>query len=148
MLYSWVLLTKYQIFRIGFQATLKENVMKGPDIGKIHLKFLRFDLEIVGIQIHIWNILYSILIFRMFRFWFKMVLSENCILRAFYECLYHMCENTRKYCSNWLSFIKEHIHFWGLGYIWNDMNFLNIHVCMLSNYKTKNKRSLYSKHAK
>ena len=53
---------------IGFQATLKENVMKGPDIGKIHLKFLRFDLEFVGIQIHIWNILYSNLIFRMFRF--------------------------------------------------------------------------------
>ena len=84
MLYSLVLLTKYmyQIFRICFQATLKENVMKGPDFGKIHLKFLRFDLEFVGIQINIWNILYSILIFRMFRFWFKMVLSENCVFRA------------------------------------------------------------------
>ena len=58
--------------------------------------------------------LYSIRIFRMFKFFFKIMQSENCILRASYDCLYRMCENCKKYCSNWESFIKEQLHCWDL----------------------------------
>ena len=74
--------------------------------------------------------LYSIRNFRMFIFWFKIMQSENCILRASYECLYRMSENSKKYCSNWVAFIKEQLYCLGLGYIWNDQNCINSHVCL------------------
>ena len=74
--------------------------------------------------------LYFTRIFRLFKFWFKMMQSENCILRASYECLYRLCENSKKYCSSWVSFIKEQLHCLGLGYIWNDQNCINSHVCL------------------
>ena len=37
----------------------------------------------------------------------KIMQSKNCILRASYECLYHICENTKKYHSSWVSFIRN-----------------------------------------
>ena len=41
-----------------------------------------------------------------------------------------MCENSKKYCSSWVSFIKKQLHRLVLGYIWNDQNCMNSHVCL------------------
>ena len=56
--------------------------------------------------------------------------SEICILRASYECLYRKCENSKKYCSSLVSFIREQLHCLALGYIWNDHTCINSHVCL------------------
>ncbi|XP_078312623.1 uncharacterized protein LOC144619140 [Crassostrea virginica] len=110
---------------------------RGPDIEKVHLEFLRYVLGVRKntntsmVYFETGRLpLYFTRIFRMFKFWFKMMQSENCILRASYECLYHLCENSKKYCSSWVSFIKEQLYCLGLGYIWNDQNCINSHVCL------------------
>ena len=105
---------------------------KGPDIEKVHLEFLQY---VLGFRK---NTNTFIIYFetgrrywiRLYKFWFKIMQSENCISRASYECLYRMCENSKKYCSSWVSFINKQLSCLGFGYIWNAPNCINSHVCL------------------
>ena len=64
-------------------------------IEKVHLEFLRYVLGVRKntntsmVYFETGRLsMYFIRIFNMFKFWFKIMQSENCILRASYECLY------------------------------------------------------------
>ena len=74
--------------------------------------------------------MYLIRIYRMFKFWFKLLQSENCILRAAYDWSYCSCENDKQNYQSWAKFIKEQLHCLGLGYMWNDQRNLNSRICL------------------
>lgn len=110
---------------------------KGPDIEKVHLDFLKVALGVrkntnsTMIYFETGRLpLYYIRIFRMFKFWFKLLQSENCILNAAYEYLYNNCENAKHASRNWATFIKEQLNCLGLSYMWHDQSSINSHVCL------------------
>jgi hypothetical protein len=73
----------------------------------------------------------------MFKFRFKLLQSENCVLGAAYEYLYNVCENTKRNSHNWVTFIKEQLDCLGLSYMWHK------YKCLHANNKTTTERSFY-----
>lgn len=49
----------------------------------------------------------SVRYFRIFKFWFKALQSENCIIRSCYDKMLEECEHKWKNLSNWVSNIKD-----------------------------------------
>ena len=84
----------------------------GPDIERSTMSFYGMYWEFVKNTNTSMVYFETSFVFFEFRFWFKIMQSENCILRASYECVYRMCENSKEYmyCSSWMSFIKEQLH--------------------------------------
>ena len=66
----------------------------------------------------------------MFKFWFKLLQTENCILRAAYGWSYCICENEKQNYQSWAKFIKDQLYNLGLGYMWNGQNNLNSRICL------------------
>jgi hypothetical protein len=112
---------------------------RAPDIEKVHLESLK---SVLGVRrntnttctmIHFETgrlPLYHVRILRMFKFWFKLLQTENCVLGAAYEYLYNVCENTKRNSHNWAVFVKEQLHCLGLSYMWHNQSNLNTNVCM------------------
>ena len=48
-------------------------------------------------------------IIRMFKFWFKLLTLENCILREIHSVMFNECENPTHPRNNWLFNIKEEL---------------------------------------
>ena len=111
---------------------------KGPDIEKIHLDFLRYVLgvrrntnrvmlyfETGRLPLHIKRII------RMFKYWFKLLQTSNCVLKAAYDFLQSECENPNFRGCNWASNIKNQLFNLGLNYMWLDQyNNLDSRVCL------------------
>ena len=87
---------------------------KGPDIEKIHLDFLRYVLgvrrntnrvmlyfETGRLPLHIKRII------RMFKYWFKLLQTSNCVLKPAYEFLHSECEKSNFRGCNWVSNIEK-----------------------------------------
>lgn len=60
--------------------------------------------------------------FRIFKVWFKLLESKNCIIRSCYDKMLEECEHKLKNVSNWVSNIKDKLFEIGLGYIWADQH--------------------------
>lgn len=61
----------------------------------------------------------AIRFFRMLKFWFEVLNSENYIIRNYYNELYFNCDRMKNCCKNWAYCIKEKLYDEiGLGYIW------------------------------
>ena len=65
---------------------------------------------------------------RMFKFWFKLLTSENCILREIYSVMFNECENPAPPRNNWLFNIKEELSRLGLAYLWHEQTTLSLKI--------------------
>ena len=61
---------------------------------------------------------------RMFKYWFKLLNTTNCIFKGCYDMLYGELARSPRNKSNWLYFIKNELCNIGLGDIW-----YNQHLC-------------------
>lgn len=61
----------------------------------------------------------------MFKFWFEVLCSENCIIKNCYGELYNNCERMNKSNRNWACCIKDKLFEIGLGYVWDEQNKTN-----------------------
>lgn len=58
----------------------------------------------------------------MIKLWFKLLQSENCILRAVYDWSYCIGENEKQNYRSWGKFIKDQFDDLRIGYMWNDQS--------------------------
>ena len=63
--------------------------------------------------------------FRMFKFWFKVLCSENCIIKNCYGELYNNCERMNKSNRKWACCIKDKLFEISLGYVWDEQSKTN-----------------------
>ena len=61
---------------------------------------------------------------RIFKYWFKILTTSNCILRNCYDYLYDELERCPNNKCNWLYFVKNELLTIGLGYVWYNQNFI------------------------
>ena len=105
------------------------------DIEKVHLDFCK---NLLGVSRRTNNVLIYIetgrmplkyvRLIRMFKFWFKLLNSNNCILSEIYSSMFDDCENNNVRCNNWLHYIKQELSLLGLGYLWHLQAALTIEV--------------------
>ena len=62
---------------------------------------------------------------RIFKFWFKLLRTENCILGDAYKFLLMQCNDVTFRGTNWLSSVKIELFRLGLGYMWTEQNTLS-----------------------
>ena len=67
---------------------------------------------------------------RMFKYWFKLLSTDNCILKSMYNVLLTACESGRNFKLNWVNFIKTELNALGLGYMWSFQDQLSINTCL------------------
>ncbi len=53
--------------------------------------------------------------FRVIKYWFKLLTTSNCILKAIYELLLSQCNNGVK---NLMFYVKNVLFIYGFGYVW------------------------------
>ena len=108
-----------------------------PDIEKIHVKYCKRLLSVK-------NSTNSALVYmetgrlplstyrriRMFKYWFKLLSTDNCILKSMYNVLLTACESGRNFKLNWVNFIKTELNALGLGYMWSFQDQLSINTCL------------------
>ena len=108
---------------------------KAHDVEKVHLDFCK---NILGVTRRTNNVMVYIetgrlplrfvRLIRMFKFWFKLLTSENCILREIYSAMLIECENPTPPRNNWLFNIKEELSRLGLAYLWHEQAILSSDV--------------------
>ena len=108
---------------------------RAHDIEKVHLDFCK---NILGVTRRTNNVMVYIetgrlplrfvRLIRMFKFWFKLLTSENCILREIYSVMFNECENPTPPRNNWLFNIKEELSRLGLAYLWHEQKTLSLKV--------------------
>ena len=65
------------------------------------------------------------------KYWFKLLQTSNCVLKAAYDFLHSECENSNFRGCNWASNIKNQLFNLGLNYMWLDQyNNLDSRVCL------------------
>ena len=62
---------------------------------------------------------------RIFKFLFKLLRTENCILGDAYKYLLMQCNDFTFRGTNWLSSVKNELFRLGLGYMWTEQNTLS-----------------------
>ena len=97
---------------------------KSKEIERIHLKFCK---KILNVKLSTSNVtvygelgrypLYINRFTRILKYWFKILSTDNCILKAVYTCAYDDCCNSKK---NWLYDVKNMLYRNGYGYVWED----------------------------
>ena len=95
---------------------------KGAELEKIHLNFLK---NILGVKKTTSNCLTYfecgrlplriIRIIRMFKFWFRLLCTDNCILKHSYQWFVDHVNETNARYTNWANFIK--IQLCDFGYL-------------------------------
>ncbi|XP_033746730.1 uncharacterized protein LOC117331881 [Pecten maximus] len=95
---------------------------KGSDIEKLHINFCK---RLLGVRKSTPNMmvyfelgrypLYITRKLRIFKYWFKLLNTENCILKSCYE-------NMLLFKDQWVCEIKDDLNRLGLGYIWDAQN--------------------------
>ena len=114
---------------------------KAPDIEKIHLDFCK---NILGVKSSTPNAmvycelgrlpLYCIRKCRIIKYWLKLSMSNNCILKSCYEYLNTSCEQNN--CKNWLYNVKNILSEIGLLDVWINQNIYN-HSYILATVKQR-----------
>lgn len=99
------------------------------DIEKIHLEFIknvlcvRKNTNTSMVYFETGRLPLKIVrYFRIFKFWFKLLQSRNCIIRSCYDKMFEECEQKSKNVSNWVSDIKDKLLEIGLGHIWAEQD--------------------------
>ena len=109
------------------------------DIEKVHTEYLK---NILGVRKSTSNVMLyfelgrcPLLVtrkLRMFRYWCIILKSDNCILKATYDCMLADMRNRPRTCKNWAYSIKNELYSIGLGEYWdsqyipNDNSFLYV----------------------
>ena len=104
---------------------------KGPNIEQVHDQIIWYALGVCKntntymIYFEIGRLpLYSIRIFRMFKFCSKIIQSENCIRRISLKCPCRLCKRSKKYLAGCPLLRNNYI-------VWNLVtNGVNTHVCL------------------
>jgi hypothetical protein len=114
----------------------------GPDIEKVHLDFCK---HLLGVKKTTPNSmvyhelgrhqLSNMRWLKIFKYWTKVLRTQNDLLNACYQQMYSECEN-RLNCSNWLSSVKKKMFQLGLGNWWVNQNECNLDH-FLSKCKTR-----------
>ena len=63
----------------------------------------------------------------MLKFWFKILASENCVLKSCYRELVLNCNK----CANWATYIRNSLYSIGLNYLWDNQFVLNTDCSIL-----------------
>ena len=102
-----------------------------PDIEKVHLDYCK---NILGVKRStpnsmVYNELgrYPLICIRKIRiikYWLKLIVADNCILRNAYEYLYEQCEAGRTK-NNWAYCVKQELCSLGLSEIWINQKLMN-----------------------
>lgn len=105
---------------------------KGDAIEKIHLEYLKIMLKVRKntSSLMVYNELGRLPLciqrkIRIVKFWFKLLESENCIMKSIYQ---DMFERAKKYpCVkyNWLLNVKHLLFSLGFGEVWYSQNVTN-----------------------
>ena len=104
----------------------------GKDIEKVHLDYCKHVLgvnkrtnnvltyaETGRLPLKVWRLI------RIFKFWFKLLRTENCILGDAYKYLLMQCNDVTFRGTNWLKSVKTELFRLGLGYMWTEQNTLS-----------------------
>lgn len=102
------------------------------DIEKVHLEYIKFVLSVkknTNTAIVYFETgrlpMKTIRMFRIFKFWFKLLQSQSCILQSCYKMLYNECESSLAPAENWVSVIKNKLFEIGLGHIWYEQEYIH-----------------------
>ena len=102
------------------------------DVEKVHLEYIKSILGVrkntntASVYFETGRLpMKTVRFFRMFKFWFKVLCSENCIIKNCYGELYNNCERMNKSNRNWACCIKDKLFEIGLGYVWDEQNKTN-----------------------
>ncbi len=97
---------------------------KSKEIERIHLKFCK---TVLGVKLSTSNVgvygelcrypLYINRHIRMIKYWFKLVNTQNCILKVIYNSALLDCTSG---LNNWVTKVKSLLDNMGFSYIWND----------------------------
>lgn len=108
---------------LNYSCEVWGNV-KSKDLERIHLKFCKRMLNVkisasnAGIYGELGRYpLYVNRYVRVIKYWFKIVNSDNCIMKTLYDCALVDCYNGK---SNWASNVKNLLYRNGYGYVWNN----------------------------
>ena len=113
---------------------------KGTEVEKVHLNFLK---NILGVKRTTSNCLVYfecgrlplriVRIIRIFKFWFRLLFSDNCILKNCYVWLAEHVDDNISRCTNWAKFIKNELCELGLSDLWYNQENLTykIHFPMI-----------------
>ena len=108
-----------------------------PDIEKIHVKYCKRLLSIKNstnsalVYMETGRLpLYTHRKIRMFKYWFKLLNTDNCILKTMYNVLLTACDSGRNLKLNWVNFIKTELNALGLSYMWSFQDQLSMNTCL------------------
>ena len=92
------------------------GVKKTTSSAVVYCETGRFPLKVVRL-------------FRIFKFWFKLLQSQNCILHTCYNMLREGCDHSKKSLNSWVSNLKIKLCEIGLGDFWlnQDNICVNLH---------------------
>ena len=104
---------------------------KAPAIERVHMNYCK---NILGVKLSTNNVMIYQelgrlpLIFarkcKIFKYWFKLLNTSNCILKNCYNYLYCDLERCPNNKCNWLYFIKNELFLIGLGDVWYSQNLI------------------------
>ena len=117
-----------QLFDAFVGATLNYsceiwNFCNFRDIERVHLKFCKLLLNVkastssMGVYGELGRYpLYIVSLSRIVKFWCKIIMSDNIIIKELYQCLINS-SNTR---NNWAFSVKSLLDNYGFSYVWNN----------------------------
>ena len=104
---------------------------KAPDVEKVHIDFCK---RILNVKVSTPNVMiyyelgrYPMLVarkIRMFKYWIKVMNSDNCILRKCYEYLFDMCLKNPNDRNNWVCCLRNELFNLGLNDMWYNQSLL------------------------
>ena len=109
---------------------------KSKVIERIHLKFCKSVLNVrtntssMGVYGELGRYpLYISRYLQILKYWFKLLNTDNIILKTVYK----MClEDCNKGCKNWLYNVKQMLNNYGFAYIWDQQHVLSIKVFIMT----------------
>ena len=103
----------------------------GNNVEKVHLDFWE---NVLGVKKknYQWLIyaetgrlhLKAVRLIRIFKFWFKLLYTESCILGDIYKYFLRQCNDMNFRGNNWLMNVKNELYRLGLGYMWLEQDSL------------------------
>ena len=105
------------------------GVHKSPMIERVHLDYCKMLLTVkrttsnvmVYFELGRFPLQYE-RNYRILKFWFKILISDNCILRSCYKELVLNCSK----CMNWATYVKRLIYSLGMNNLWDNQWLLNV----------------------
>lgn len=62
---------------------------------------------------------------RNYKYWFKLLHSEKCVLKICYDIMYDKCKRSISPVNNWVSNIKHELFEIGLGQVWCEQDYVH-----------------------